>query len=237
MIVFPAIDIYEGRAVRLLYGDYGKMTVYSDDPVGVACEMRSCGMTHIHIVDLEGARDGGSPNMELIAEIKRKSGLFCEVGGGIRTAETAKKYLDRGIDRVIFGTAAVTDPGFMKEAAELFGEKAAVGADVRDGRIAIRGWRGLSDLSLHDLASSAQEAGIKTLICTDISRDGDMRGANRRLYAELSRKYGMDIVASGGVSSVGDLSELSSLGIYGAIVGRAYYEGKIDLRELSGGVL
>ena len=157
MIVFPAIDIYEGRAVRLLYGDYGKMTVYSDNPVGVACEMRSCGMTHIHIVDLEGARDGGSPNMELIAEIKRKSGLFCEVGGGIRTAETAKKYFERGIDRVIFGTAAATDPGFMKAAAELFGEKAAVGADVRDGRIAIRGWRGLSDLSLHDLASSRRE--------------------------------------------------------------------------------
>ena len=177
MIVFPAIDIYEGRAVRLLYGDYGKMTVYSDDPVGVACEMRSCGMTHIHIVDLEGARDGGSPNMELIAEIKRKSGLFCEVGGGIRTAETAKKYLERGIDRVIFGTAA-TDPGFMKEAAELFGEKAAVGADVRDGRIAIRGWRGLSDLSLDDLASRAQEAGIKTLICTDIP---EIRDEHRRV--------------------------------------------------------
>ena len=237
MIIFPAIDIYGGRAVRLLHGDYDRMTVYSDDPVGVALEMKSCGMTHLHIVDLEGARDGGSPNMEIITGIKRLSGLFCEVGGGIRTLETAREYIERGADRVIFGTAAVTDPGFMKEAAELFGEKAAVGADVRDGRIAIRGWRGLSDLSLHDLASSAQEAGIKTLICTDISRDGDLRGSNRRLYAELSGKYGMNIVASGGVSSVGDLSELSSLGIYGAIVGRAYYEGKIDLRELSGGVL
>lgn len=231
MKLFPAIDIYRRRAVRLMNGDFDRITVYSDDPVAAALKMKEQGAARLHIVDLAGARGGNAPELETVVEIKRRTGLFCEAGGGVRTLETAGKYLGAGVDRVIFGTAAVEDPGLVAEAVALYGDRIAVGADIKDGFVAVNGWLGVSSVTLGDFCGTVESLGVRTLVCTDVSRDGAMRGANRRLYAELSGKYGMDIIASGGVSGLDDLAALSALGIYGAIVGRAYYEGKIDLKK------
>lgn len=231
MILFPAIDLYDGKAVRLLHGDYQNMTVYSEDPAAVARQMRSQGATHLHLVDLAGARDGGTPHLALIRQIAAEGGLFIEVGGGIRSLETAARYLEAGVSRVILGTAAITDPEFLFAAAAAFGDRIAVGADIRDGKIAIRGWLETADESLDAFLARMQAAGVRTVICTDISRDGAMRGANLALYRSLSRKYQMDITASGGVSTLDDLRALREMGLYGAILGKAYYTGAVDLRE------
>lgn len=231
MNLFPAIDLYEGRAVRLYKGDYAQMTVYSDDPASLGVAFRDAGASFVHIVDLEGAKDGTTPNLETVLAIKRASGLFCEVGGGIRSMEVVDRYLDAGIDRVILGTAAVTDEAFLKAAIEKHGEKIAVGIDLSDGFVAIRGWTEKTSLSAHDFFLKMQSLGVRTVICTDISRDGAMMGTNRALYRELSSTYGMDIIASGGVSTVEDVRALADMGLYGAIIGKAYYTGAIDLRE------
>ena len=231
MILLPAIDLYEGKAVRLYKGDYSRMTVYSDDPLAVARDFQSCGATWVHMVDLEGARSGDTPHLELVARIAEESGLHVEIGGGIRDLKTVRKYLERGAARVILGTAAVEDRDLLRRAVESCGEKIAVGADVRDGMVAIRGWQVSSACTLEDFLAQVQEIGVKTVICTDISRDGAMQGANRPLYGELSRRYAMDLVASGGVSSLEDIRALRELGLYGAIVGKAYYTGTMDLRE------
>ena len=231
MNLFPAIDLYGGNAVRLFKGDYNQMTVYSTDPLEVARTFVSKGATHIHLVDLEGARDGTTPHLEVVSRIARETPLFTEIGGGIRSMDTIKAYLDSGVDRVILGTAAVTDPDFLKAAVAAYGEKIAVGVDIRDGFVAIKGWLETSALSLHDMCQRMEEIGVKTLICTDISRDGAMMGTNRALYQELSERYGMQIVASGGVSTLDDIRALAALDLYGAIVGKAYYTGAIDLTE------
>ena len=230
MILFPAIDIYGGKAVRLLHGDYAQMTVYNDNPLAVARDFIACGATHIHIVDLEGAKTGETPNLELIAQIA-SCGLFAEVGGGIRSEEVAKRYLDAGVQRVILGTAAVTNPALLARLVRTYGEKIAVSVDVKDGCAAIRGWTEASGLTCDALCRRLQETGVSTVICTDISRDGAMRGANRALYADLSHQYPMNFIASGGVSSMEDVTALRDLGIYGAIIGKAYYTGAIDLRQ------
>lgn len=230
MILFPAIDIYGGKAVRLLHGDYARMTVYNDNPLAVARDFIACGATHIHIVDLEGAKTGETPNLELIAQIA-SCGLFAEVGGGIRSEEVARRYLDAGVQRVILGTAAVTNPALLARLVRTYGEKIAVSVDVKDGCAAIRGWTEASGLTCDALCRRLQETGVSTVICTDISRDGAMRGANRALYADLSRRYAMNFIASGGVSSMEDVTALRDLGIYGAIIGKAYYTGAIDLRQ------
>lgn len=240
MLIYPAIDLYEGKAVRLFKGDYDQMTVYSSDPPRIAEKFIAAGADHIHVVDLEGARDGDTPNLDTVLAIKKAaeaacgdSGLrpFVEIGGGIRDALTVKKYLDAGIDRVILGTAAVKDPAFLESVTAEYGEHVAVGIDVRDGFVAVKGWTELSEYRLDEFAKKMQQTGVKTIICTDISRDGAMRGSNRQMYKELSETLDMDIIASGGVSSMDDVKALAAMGIHGAIIGKAYYTGAIDLAE------
>lgn len=231
MIILPAIDLLGRKAVRLLKGDYNQVTVYSDSPLEVAEKFKSLGATHIHMVDLDGAKYGTAPNMDIVAEVAEKTGLFIEIGGGIRSMETVKKYIDAGISRVILGTAAICDEDFLKEAVKAYGEKIAVGADVKDGKIAVKGWLEQSDVTLDEFFLKMQDLGVKNIICTDISRDGAMRGTNLELYRELSTKYSLDITASGGVSSIEDVKRLREMNLYGAIIGKAYYTGAVDLKE------
>ena len=231
MKIFPAIDLYEGKAVRLYKGDYDKMTVFSDTPVTVAEDFRRQGAEYIHMVDLEGARLGTTPNLETVKEVVEKTGLFVEIGGGIRSMETVEKYLSVGVGRVILGTSAVTDREFLKGAVDRFGGKIAVGADVKDGYIAIKGWTEKSEYTLDAFFSDMEKIGVECVICTDISKDGAMLGTNRKMYKELSERYGINIIASGGVSSLEDVEALASFGLYGAIIGKAYYTGAISLEE------
>lgn len=231
MILFPAIDIVGGKAVRLYKGDYDKMTVYSDNPTEIALDFKACGAQHIHIVDLEGAKDGGTPNLDTVLAIKEQSGLFCEVGGGIRSMEVVDRYLSAGIDRVILGTAAIEDEDFLRLAVEAYGERIAVGADIREGFIAVKGWLERSAVTADEFFDKMEKLGVRTIICTDISRDGAMQGTNLSLYKTLSRRYQVQITASGGVSSMEDIAALQDMGLYAAIIGKAYYTGAIDLRE------
>ena len=231
MLIYPAIDLYGGKAVRLYKGDYAQMTVYNDNPAAVAADFKDKGATRIHIVDLEGAKTGETPNFETVVKIKQASGLFCEIGGGIRSMEVIDRYVCAGIDRVILGTAAVTSEGFVEAAVAKYGEKIAVGIDIKDGYVAIKGWTEKSELEAMDFTARMQQIGVKTLICTDISRDGAMQGTNHGLYRELSEKFSMDIIASGGVSSIDDIKRLREMDIHGAIIGKAYYTGAIDLAE------
>ena len=231
MIIFPAIDLFDKKAVRLFKGDYQNMTVYSDNPIEIARDFENSGATHIHMVDLEGAKDGTTPNIDIVSQVANETGLFVEIGGGIRDMATVDKYLQAGVGRVILGTAAVTDSEFLKAAVAKYGDKIAVGADVKDGYIAIKGWLEKSQVTLEAFLSQMQEIGVKYIICTDISKDGAMRGTNLELYRELSQKYSMCITASGGVSSLDDVKELRKMDIYGAIIGKAYYIGAINLKD------
>ena len=231
MLIYPAIDLYGGKAVRLYKGDYAQMTVYNDDPVEVAKDFAACGASCIHLVDLEGAKSGTTPNFETVAAIKAETGLFCEIGGGIRSMDTIDRYLNAGVDRVILGTAAVTEPGFVEQAVAKYGEQIAVGIDIKDGFVAIKGWTVKSEENAFDFCEKMQKIGVKTLICTDISKDGAMQGTNHALYKELSERFDMNIIASGGVSSIDDVQRLTKLNIHGAIVGKAYYTGAIDLKK------
>ena len=231
MLIFPAIDLYEGRAVRLYKGDYAKMTVYSEDPAAVARDFAAQGVRQMHTVDLEGARDGGTPNLGIIERIAKETGLFVECGGGLRDMAAIDRAFAAGVGRVIHGTAAVSDERLLAESVQKYGEKIAVGADLRDGRVAIKGWREDSGLTAEDFLRKVEALGVRTVICTDISRDGAMRGANAELYERLQREFGLDLIASGGVSSLEDVARLRALGLYGAIIGKAYYTGDIALRE------
>ncbi len=231
MILFPAIDLYEGKAVRLFKGDYAQMTVYSEHPEEIARDFAAKGATHAHLVDLEGAKSGETPNLKTVLKLKEAAGLFCEIGGGIRSMETVKTYLDAGLDRVILGTAAVEDPAFLRAALDAYGERIAVGVDVRDGYVAVKGWTEKSALRFLDFCRDMESLGVKTLICTDISRDGAMRGTNRDMYRQLSETLGLQITASGGVSTLDDVISLRKMNLYGAIIGKAYYTGDIDLKK------
>ncbi len=231
MIIFPAIDLYDRKAVRLYKGDYANMTVYSENPIEIARDMESAGATHIHMVDLEGAKDGTTPNLDIVAQVARETSLFVEIGGGIRSMETIEKYADVGVKRVILGTAAVNDQQFLQSAIAKYGNMISVGADVKDGYIAIRGWLEKSQLTLDDFVVRMLDLGVHHIICTDISKDGAMRGTNLELYRQLSEKYALDITASGGVSSLDDVRQLRAMEIYGAIIGKAYYTGDIKLAE------
>ena len=231
MLIYPAIDLYQGKAVRLYKGDYAQMTVYSENPPEIGLDFVAKGASRIHLVDLEGAKSGTTPNFETVCAIKAATGAFCEIGGGVRTMEVIERYLSSGIDRVILGTAAVTEPGFVEDAVQKYGEKIAVGIDMRDGFVAIRGWTEKSSIDAMDFAAKMQDIGVKTLICTDISKDGAMEGANHSLYQTLSERFDMQVIASGGVSSLEDVRKLAAMNIHGAIVGKAYYTGAIDLRE------
>lgn len=230
MYIYPAIDLYGGKAVRLYKGDYGQMTVYSEKPAQVAKAFAAAGAKHIHLVDLEGAKKGEPANLDTIKKIIEAADLFVEVGGGIRNLETVETYLSIGVDRVILGTAAVTDPAFLEAALAKYGEKIAVGVDLKDGCVAIKGWTEKSELTADEFFSKMEALGVKTVICTDISRDGAMKGTNRELYKELSAKYSIDLIASGGVSTLEDVAALREMNLHGAIIGKAYYIGAMDLK-------
>jgi phosphoribosylformimino-5-aminoimidazole carboxamide ribotide isomerase len=231
MLIFPAIDLYQQKAVRLLRGDYAQMTVYSEHPEEIAKEFAKAGAKWIHLVDLEGAKTGETPNLQTVQKIVAESGLLAEVGGGIRNMQTVKAYLEAGVQRVILGTAAVTDEAFLKEALKAYGDRIAVGVDIKDGKVAIKGWTVASELDAIPFCQKLQELGVRTIICTDISKDGAMMGTNHELYKELCEKFELQIIASGGVSSIEDVKKLSALNIYGAIIGKAYYTGAINLPE------
>lgn len=231
MILFPAIDLYEGKAVRLYKGRYDEMTVYSEHPEEIGLDFAACGAQAIHIVDLEGARDGNTPNLDVVCRIKESSELFCEIGGGIRSMDVVDKYIEAGLDRVILGTAAVKDPEFAKAAVDKYGEKIAIGVDIKDGFVAVKGWTEKTEENVYDFCAKMQNLGVKTIICTDISKDGAMKGTNHELYAELMSRFDMNITASGGVSSMDDVTRLAGAGLYGAIIGKAYYTKAIDLKK------
>lgn len=231
MNIFPAIDLYGGKAVRLFKGDYDQMTVYSNEPLEVARKFEEAGAKHLHLVDLEGAKAGHPANLETIKNIIDNTDLFTEVGGGIRNIDIAKAYIDIGVDRIILGTAAVENEDFLKEALSLFGDKVAVGVDLKDGFVAIKGWTEKSAITADDFMAKMEALGVQTVICTDISRDGAMQGSNNSLYKTLGEKYNIDLVASGGVSSIEDIKALTDMNLYGAIIGKAYYIGAIDLKE------
>ena len=231
MDIYPAIDLFGGKAVRLYKGDYAQMTVYSDCPADVARDFAAAGASHIHLVDLEGAKTGVPANSAVIRSILEAAPLFAEVGGGIRTMDAVEQYLSIGVNRVILGTAAVSDPAFLKEALSRYGEKIAVGVDLKDGYVAIKGWTETSALTADAFLARMQALGVKTVICTDISRDGAMQGTNRGLYRQLSEQFAIQLIASGGVSSLEDVAALKAMGLYGAIIGKAYYTGAIDLKQ------
>ena len=231
MFIYPAIDLVQGKAVRLYKGDYAQMTVYNDDPLQVAKDFLAAGARHIHLVDLEGAKSGVPQNLEVIRKIAKETDLFVEVGGGIRTMETVEQYFSAGVNRVILGTAAVTDPEFLKAALNRYGEKIAVGVDLKDGFVAIKGWTEKSELTADAFFGYLEKLRVKTVICTDIARDGVMQGTNLSMYRELFSKYSMDLIASGGVSSLEDVKALRAMDLHGAIIGKAYYIGAINLAE------
>ena len=231
MIIYPAIDLYEGKAVRLVRGDYAQMTVYDNNPAAVSRAFRDAGASAAHIVDLEGARSGKPANFEVIRDIVSESGLDIQVGGGIRTADVVEKYLGIGVRRVILGTAAVSAPGFLSEMVRAFGGAIAVSADIRDGFVAIKGWTELSDRDVFEFCRIVEELGVQTLVCTDISKDGLLSGTNIELYRKLREKLSIKIIASGGITSLGEIKILSALGIDGAILGKSLYAGSIDLAE------
>lgn len=231
MKLYPAIDLYEGKAVRLYKGEYQQMTVYNENPVAVALDFQAAGAECIHLVDLEGAKFGTTPNLSVVRGIVEATDLFVEVGGGIRTMETIEAYLSIGVSRVILGTAAVTDRAFLEAALQKYGEKIAVGVDLKDGFVAIKGWTEKSQWTADAFFSDLEKLGVSTVICTDISRDGAMQGTNRGLYKELSAKYNIQLIASGGVSSLEDVQALNEMNLHGAIIGKAYYTGAIDLKK------
>jgi phosphoribosylformimino-5-aminoimidazole carboxamide ribotide isomerase len=230
MKIFPAIDLYGGSAVRLYKGNYNEMTVYSDNPAQIALDFKNQGAKFMHLVDLEGAKSGGTPNLETIKKIISSTDLFTEVGGGIRSLGVIKKYISAGVNRVILGTSAVTDREFLVKALELYGDKIAVGVDIKDGFVAIKGWTEKSSLDGFEFMKELEGLGVKTVICTDISKDGAMQGTNHSLYKKLSEELSINVIASGGVSSIDDIVKLKNQKVYGAIIGKAYYVKAIDLK-------
>lgn len=231
MNIIPAIDLIDGKAVRLQKGDYNKVTVYSDSPEKVAKYFYDCGARYLHVVDLDGAKSGKADNFETIKRIVEAADLSVEVGGGIRSLDVVKKYVDIGVDRIILGTAAITDPEFLKEAVKLYGNRITVGVDIKDGMVAIKGWTEVSAVSCEDFCRQLEELGVSSVICTDISKDGMMSGTNLELYKSLNRDFSINIIASGGVSTLDDISALKKMDVFGAILGKALYMGAIDLKE------
>ena len=231
MKLFPAIDLFDGEAVRLFKGEYQKMTVYSENPVEIALDFYSKGAKCMHVVDLEGAKSGETPNIETVKKLVSSTDAFVEVGGGIRSEKVVERYLTAGVNRVILGTSAVENPEFLKSCIKEFGDKIAVGVDIKDGFVAIKGWTEKSAYSGVDFCKKMQDEGVKTIICTDISKDGAMLGTNHELYKTLKNELSINVIASGGVSSIEDVKKLKDIDIYGAIIGKAYYTGAIDLVE------
>lgn len=231
MIIYPAIDIKEGKCVRLQMGKYDKVTVYSDDPVHTALRWKFAGAENIHIVDLDGARSGMPVNADLIKKIAQTCGMKVQAGGGIRTMESIREILGAGISRVVIGTAAIKEPGLIRQAVLEFGEQIAVGIDARDGKAAADGWETTSRVDAFALAGKVENLGVKTIIYTDISRDGMLKGPNTEAMEKMKKATGMKVIASGGVSSVKDIVDLKNCGLDGVIIGKALYTGAIDLGE------
>lgn len=231
MIILPAIDLYDGKCVRLLRGDYNQMTIYDENPENVARIFEEKGAKDIHLVDLEGAKNGRTPNIEVVKRILKATGLKAEIGGGIRSIDVIEAYVEAGVKRVILGTAAVEDEGFADEAVKKFGDRIAVGVDIKDGFVAVHGWQQNSNYKYTEFCKKMEDIGVKTLICTDISKDGAMQGTNLELYRELTKNFSMNIIASGGVSSIEDVKSLAEIGVYGAIIGKAYYTGAILIED------
>ena len=232
MIIYPAIDLFDGKAVRLYKGDYSQMTVYSNNPEEIALDFKGQGATHMHLVDLEGAKSGGTPNLQTIEGLIKKTDMFVEVGGGIRGMDVVERYLSAGVSRVILGTAAVTNPDFLEKAVGRYASKIAVGVDLKDGYVAIKGWTEKSTLTGEAFCERLEALGVDTVICTDISKDGAMQGANYGLYERLSKQFPkLQFIASGGVSDLDGIRRLSKAGLHGAIVGKAYYTKAITIQE------
>lgn len=231
MNIIPAIDLIDGKAVRLQKGDYNKVTVYSEYPEKVAKYFYDCGARYLHVVDLDGAKSGKADNFEVIKKIVSASGLSVEVGGGIRNMEMVKAYVEAGVDRIILGTAALTDPEFLKEAVKTYRDKITVGVDIKDGMVAIKGWTEVSAVSCEDFCRQLEELGVSSVICTDISKDGMMSGTNLELYKKLNKDFSINFVASGGVSTLDDIKALREMNLFGAILGKALYMGAIDLKD------
>ena len=230
MILLPAIDLYEQKGVRLFKGQYDQMTVYTEDPVSYAHAIAQKGASWIHLVDLEGARDGTSPNLDIIRRITAETGLSVETGGGIRSFEI-ETLLGAGVKRVIIGTRAIEDEDFLKEALNRYGDAVAVGVDARDGKVATHGWTATTDRDAEEFIMHLRDLGVSCVIATDISRDGAMKGTNRDLYRRLSGINGINIIASGGVSSLDDICALAEIGVYGAILGKAMYTGTVTVED------
>ena len=231
MQLYPAIDMKNGRCVRLCQGKFKNITVYSEHPEEIAALWQEKKATFLHLVDLDGALAGRSVNEETIKKIGSSVNIPVEIGGGIRSLDTIARYLDAGVERVILGTQAVTDPEFLEAAVRRFGAQAAVGVDLKDGAIAIRGWKETAPEPAEQFFARLCALGVRTVICTDVSRDGMLGGTNVALYQGLSRQFDLDLIASGGVSSIEDLQQLKEIGLYGAILGKALYTGALELRR------
>lgn len=231
MVLFPAIDILSGKAVRLYKGDYKAVTVYSERPWEFAEDFVDKGCSAIHIVDLDGAKSGETVNIDTVKRIAAVKGLYSEIGGGIRNMETVSRYLEAGVDRVILGTAALKDPWFLKNALREYGDRIAVGVDLKDGKVAVKGWLETSNKDGIEFLKELEDLGVEGVIVTDISRDGAMKGTNLDLYGRIKEEVSLKVTASGGVSTIEDIVALKSMGLYGAIIGKAYYTGAIKLKE------
>lgn len=231
MVLFPAIDILSGKAVRLYKGDYNAVTVYSERPWEFAEDFVDKGCSAIHIVDLDGAKSGETVNIDTVKRIAAVKGLYSEIGGGIRNMETVSRYLEAGVDRVILGTAALKDPWFLKNALREYGDRIAVGVDLKDGKVAVKGWLETSNKDGIEFLKELEDLGVEGVIVTDISRDGAMKGTNLDLYGRIKEEVSLKVTASGGVSTIEDIVALKSMGLYGAIIGKAYYIGAIKLKE------
>ncbi|MDO4393415.1 MAG: 1-(5-phosphoribosyl)-5-[(5-phosphoribosylamino)methylideneamino]imidazole-4-carboxamide isomerase [Bacillota bacterium] len=230
MKIFPAIDLRDGKVVRLYQGDYDKMTVYQENPVDVARSFRDAGADCLHLVDLDGAKDGELVNFETIKAIVEEVDMFVEVGGGIRDEERIRQYLELGVGRVILGTIAVKDPEFLENMVGRYGEKIAVGVDARDGHVAVNGWKEITDIDSLEFCRYLRDIGVKTVIYTDISRDGGLQGTNMKVYEKLREIDGLQITASGGISFMDEIASLKDV-TAAAILGKAIYSGVIDLAE------
>lgn len=231
MKLFPAIDLKDKQVVRLYKGDYNQMTVYGTNPLETAKGFKAKGAEYLHVVDLDGAKDGDNPNFAIVADLAANSGLKVEIGGGIRNEEIIKRYIDAGVMRVILGTVAISDPEFVADMVNKYGDKIAVGVDMLGGKVATHGWTNVSEVDGFEFCKKLDNMGVATVICTDISKDGAMQGTNRELYKEMVKRFKFDTVASGGVSTLEDVIALNEMDIYGAILGKALYTGAIDLAE------